>query len=465
MAESFTWQWLIGHLEILIGFSIGVVLVTRVLRQRRSPTGTMAWLLAIVLIPYVGVPLYVMLGGRKMKRSAAGKLKTHFSRPSMRLNIPQTKVDELLESYNLPPACGGNHLELLTDGCRIYHRLAELIDKAKSSIYISTFIFRTDPVGKDILSRLTEKARQGLDVRVLLDGFGAVQTGGRFFKPLVAAGGKYDFFMHRMFRGRTNLRNHRKIALFDSRIVLAGGSNIGSEYIGPVPDSKRWSDLSFVLEGPAVMGYREIFNSDWAFTTGQRLEIAAENPNQLPFSDSESVTVQVVPSGPDVEGDPLYDAIMTAIFTAQHSIQIVTPYFIPDEPLLNAIQLAVRRGVDVRIIVPAKSNHPLTDLARGIYLRDVSQSGAKVYYYAHGMIHAKAILVDRTLVMIGSANMDSRSLFLNYEAMLIVYSPKPLLELREWMDAIEQKCQKQGLEAGFVRTMLEHVLQLFAPLL
>lgn len=283
--------------------------------------------------------------------------------------------------------------------------------------------------------------------------------------PLVRAGGKYAFFMHRMFRGRTNLRNHRKIALFDNQVVLSGGTNIGSEYLGPAPDPKRWADLSFVLEGPAVMAYREIFNSDWAFTTGKPLEVVSDAPANLPVTDSEPAIVQVVPSGPDTDGDPLYDAILTAIFTAQRSIRIVTPYFIPDEPLLNAIQLAVRRGVEVKVIVPAKSNHPLTDIARRVYLRDICQAGAKVYYYTSGMIHAKALLVDRMLAMIGSANMDSRSLFLNYEAMLMVYSAKPLSELRSWMDRIENKSVQQDFRVGFTQNILEHVIQLFAPLL
>lgn len=465
MAESIILQWLVGHIEILIGFAIGVVLVARVLTQRRSPTGTIAWLLAIILIPYFGVPLYLMLGGRKMKRSAAGKLQPHLSKHPQRLNVPQTRVDELLESYSLPSASEGNRLELLTDGCDIYTRLVELIDKAQSSIYLSTFIFRTDAVGKDILLRLTQKAAQGLDVRVLLDGFGAIQTGGRFFKPLVHAGGKYAFFMHRMFRGRTNLRNHRKIAIFDSRTVLAGGTNIGVEYLGPAPDPKRWSDLSFILEGPAVTAYREIFNSDWAFTSGQAPDVLADTPNEAVSPESGSTIVQVVPSGPDVAGDPLYDAIMTAIFSAQRSVRIVTPYFIPDEPLLNALQMAVRRGVDVRIIVPAKSNHPMTDIARRIYLRDICQAGAKVYFHTEGMIHAKAVLVDRLLAMIGSANMDSRSLFLNYEVMLLVYSPKSLTELRGWMDRIEQKCTVQNFHTGFAQNILEHIIHLFAPLL
>lgn len=465
MTDSMIWQWLIGHLEILVGFGIGVVLLAHVLTQRRSPTGTIAWLLAIVLIPYIGVPLYLMLGGRKLKRRAAMKAQTLLSTPLKRLNVPQTKVDELLESYNLPPACEGNRVELLTDGCRIYDRLAELIDNAKSSIYISTFIFRTDAVGKDILSRLTKKASEGLDVRVLLDGFGAIQTGKRFFMPLIRAGGKYSFFMHRMFRGRSNLRNHRKIMLFDNQIVLAGGTNIGSEYLGPTPDSKRWSDLSFVLEGPATAVYRDIFGSDWAFTTGQPLAPVSEIPAALPIADAESAIVQVVPSGPDIVGDPLYDAILTALFSAKHSVRIVTPYFVPDEPLLNALQLAVRRGVDVRVIVPARSNHPLTDIARASYLREICQVGAKVFYYMPGMIHAKAVLVDRLLAMIGSANMDSRSLFLNYEVMLIVYSSEPIKAVRDWMDQVERKGEQRCLDAGFTQNMFEHIVRLFAPLL
>jgi len=457
-------QWLIAHIELLIGFMVGIVLIAHVLTQKRSPSGTIAWLLAIILIPYVGVPLYLMLGGRKMKRTAAKKSATSLSWPSRRLDVPRTQVDELLESYGIPSATDGNRLEILTDGQQIYHHLISLIDSAQDSIYISTFIFRPDEVGREIRDRLVLKARQGLDVRVLLDGFGAVQTGRRFFVPLVKAGGKYAFFMHRLFRGRTNLRNHRKIVVIDNQTVLAGGTNIGKEYLGPEPDPKRWQDLSFILKGPAVRSYLEIFHSDWAFTIGVNdVPVQAEPAG---YYDSPNVTiVQVVPSGPDIPGDALYDAILTSLYSARRKIQIVTPYFIPDEPLLNALQLSVRRGVEVRILVPAKSNHPITDVVRRVYLREMQRVGAKIFYYTPGMIHAKTVLVDDTLAMIGSANMDSRSLFLNYEVMLIAYSRPQINQISGWITNIEKACIQCELKAGFIRNLFEHMIRLFAPLL
>lgn len=457
-------QWLIAHIELLIGFLVGIILIAHVLTQKRSPSGTIAWLLAIILIPYVGVPLYLMLGGRKMKRRAAQKSATSLSCPSRRLDVPRTQVDELLESYGIPSATDGNRLEILTEGQQIYHHLISLIDSAQNSIYISTFIFRPDEVGREIRDRLALKARQGLDVRVLLDGFGAIQTGRRFFVPLVKAGGKYAFFMHRLFRGRTNLRNHRKIVVIDNQTVLAGGTNIGKEYLGSEPNPKRWQDLSFILKGPAVRSYLEIFHSDWAFTIGTNdIPVQAEPAG---YYDSPNIAiVQVVPSGPDIPGDALYDAILTSLYSARRKIQIVTPYFIPDEPLLNALQLAVRRGVEVRILVPAKSNHPITDIVRRVYLREMLRVGAKILYYTPGMIHAKTVLVDDTLAMIGSANMDSRSLFLNYEVMLIVYSRPQITQISGWIANIENACIQCELKAGFIRNLFENMIRLFAPLL
>lgn len=457
-------QWLIAHIELAIGFMVGVVLIAHVLTQKRTPSGTIAWLLAIILIPYVGVPLYIMLGGRKMKRRAAKKMTTSLTSASPRMNIPRTQVDELLESHGIPPATEGNLVDILTDGQDIYHRLLSMIDEAQQSIYISMYMFHTDQVGKEIRDRLVMKARQGLDVRVLVDGFGAIQTGGRFFVPLVRAGGKYAFFMHRLFRGRTNLRNHRKIVVIDNQTVMAGGTNIGNEYLGPQPDPKRWQDLSFILKGPAVRSYLEIFLSDWAFTIGA--ESRSDTPESVGYySSPNAAVVQVVPSGPDVPGDALYDAILTSLYSARRKIQIVTPYFIPDEPLLNALQLAVRRGVAVKLIVPAKSNHPVTDIVRRVYLREMQRVGARILYYTPRMIHAKAVLVDETLVMIGSANMDSRSLFLNYEVMLIAYSKPQIEHVYAWIKHLETSCIQQELKAGFIRNLFEHIVRLFAPLL
>jgi cardiolipin synthase len=460
-------QWLIGHFEILAGFLIGVILIVRVLTQRRSPTGTLAWLLVIVLMPYVGVPLYLMFGGRKMKRLSRRKTDLDLSWDGKRFDVERTYLDELLESYGLPPACKENRLEFSFDGQDTWRRLVDMIENAQKSIYISTFIFRRDAVGKDILARLVNKARQGVDVRVLLDGVGSVWTGRLFFKNLVRAGGRYAFFiplLHWPFRGRTNLRNHRKIIIVDRQIVMAGGTNIGNEYIGPKFDPKRWQDLSFVLEGPAVRFCLEIFRSDWLFAVGQE-EDAVEIENKPLETVENPAVVQIVPSGPDVPGDALYDAILTALFNAKKRISIVTPYFVPDEPLLKALQLAVRKGVDVRIIVPARSNHPLTDLVRAVYLREMLGGGAKVLFYTPGMIHAKVLLVDDNIAMIGSANMDFRSLFLNYEVMLVAYSRPHIQQIQGWIDRVEVQCGSPRLAAGPIRIFIEHLTRLFAPLL
>jgi len=467
MIHDLIWQWLLAHFEILAGFLIGVALIAHILTQRRSPAGTIAWLLVIVLMPYVGVPLYLMFGGRKMKRQARRKTDLDLSWDGKRFDVERTYLDELLESYGLPPACKENRLEFCFDGQDTWRRLVDMIENAQKSIYISTFIFRRDSVGKDILSRLIKKAEEGLDVRILLDGVGSVWTGRLFFKNLVKAGGRYAFFiplLHWPFRGRTNLRNHRKIVIADRQTVMAGGTNIGNEYIGPDSDPARWQDLSFVLEGPAVRFYLEIFRSDWSFAAGQ------ENwPQATEIKPSDEMKgpaiVQVVPSGPDVPGDALYDTILTALFNAQRRIWIVTPYFVPDEPLANALCLAGRRGVDVRVIVPAKSNHPLTDVVRGVYLREIRQIGAKVMFYTPGMIHAKALLVDDNIAMIGSANMDFRSLFLNYEVMLMVYSGSHIEQVQNWMSRLEFQCGRPLLTAGWARNFWEHLVRLFAPLL
>ena len=215
------------------------------------------------------------------------------------------------------------------------------------------------------------------------------------------------------FRGRTNLRNHRKAVIADGSRVWAGGANIAAEYIGPTHDPLRWRDLSFLLEGPATRHYRNIFLSDWQFATRQ---------NPLPSDEADfkapeiigHAAVQVVPSGPDVNRDPLYSAMISAVFQARKYIRIVTPYFVPDETLVQALHMAVHRGVKLQILVPGKSNHWLADMARGPYLRDLQAAGGSILLYPYGMLHGKAMLVDDTLAVIGSANFDMRSLFLNY---------------------------------------------------
>ncbi len=467
MIRSFLSTIISTDLALIIGFLLAVIVIAHILRHRRSPSGTIAWLLVVVLIPYVGVPLYLMLGGRKMKRVANSKATIQLPDSETRPVSEANPIDRLLRSYGIPGATLGNRVTLCETGEEGYERLVQLIEEATRSIYVLTFLLHNDEVGRDIVGRLARRAREGIQVRMLMDGIGSLRITRRFLSPIVKAGGKTAFFIpfiHLPFRGRTNLRNHRKIIIVDEKRVMAGGTNIGIEYIGPTPRPGRWRDLSFILEGPAVSHYMEIFRSDWEFASDERIETQSDTLHAT-HGNGAGAIVQVVPSGPDIDGDPLYDAIVTAAFAAKERLWFITPYFVPDDALAQALTMAAHRGIDLRILVPEKSNHPLADLARGTYLREVEAAGGKILLYTDGMMHAKAMLLDRELAIIGSANMDFRSLFLDYETAMFVYSQKEISEIEEWAKTIEARSRIGLSHVGIVRDLVEGVARMAAPLL
>ncbi|MBN1943535.1 MAG: cardiolipin synthase [Phycisphaerae bacterium] len=459
---------ILAHLAIIVGFLIAFLFIAHVIRQKRSPSGTIAWLLVILLMPYIGVPLYLLLGGRKMKRRRDRKShlelrKAHVALPSQEAHV----IDRLLRSYELPGAAAGHRLHLCTDGEECYARLVEMIEGAKDSIHIATYVFHPDAVGLDVLERLTRRAAEGVQVRLLVDGVGSHTLKRRRLKPLIAAGGKACHFnpmFYRPLRNRMDLRNHRKIVVVDGRTVMAGGTNIAEEYIGPTPQKGRWTDLSFLLEGPEVGVYAEIFRLDWEFVSGEALPAPEAFPPPV-GRDGFGAIVQVVPSGPDVPGDPLYDAFVSALFEAQRHVWVVTPYFVPDDTLIHAFRLARHRGVDVRLYIPRKSNQRLTNWARGPYLRELDAVGVNIQFYTPGMMHAKAMLVDDALAVIGSANMDIRSLLLNYEVAMFIYSEEDIQAVRAWMEALHHQTEQGVKKAGPVRDLLEGVVRMLSPLL
>ncbi|MCD6364762.1 MAG: cardiolipin synthase, partial [Planctomycetes bacterium] len=263
------------------------------------------------------------------------------------------------------------------------------------------------------------------------------------------------------FVRRTDLRNHRKIFIADGSLAISGGRNIAAKYLGPGgDDAERWTDLSFVLEGPAVTQYSQIFEADWAFAVG-----AEERPCEAVGAGAGEAVVQVVPSGPDVVGDPLYKTVISAAYEARQRLWVVTPYFVPDSALQQAFVIACRRGVDVQIIVPARSDHRLTDLARGNYLREIQDAGGKVMLHHGPMLHAKAMIVDDCLAMMGSANMDGRSLFLNYEAVMVMYSEGDIAAAAKWIESIMRASRSGMPPPGVMRAFAEAVVRLFEPLL
>ncbi len=364
------------------------------------------------------------------------------------------------------PRRDGNRLEVLGTGESAFRSLIQSIGSARESIHISTYILGVDDTGRAIVDALARKAAEGVEVCLLLDGLGCWPVRGKFLRPLTDAGGRHASFMpmlHLPFRGRANLRNHRKILIFDRRSAIVGGMNLAREYMGQTTDPKRWHDLSLTVEGPVVSDLYTIFCGDWAFAAGEEL---APMPQACPLVQGEhTVPLQLVPSGPDMPEDSLYDAVVTGLFSARERVWIVTPYFVPDEMLTKALCIAARRGADVRIVVPLASNHRVADLVRRSYLRQVQEAGATVYCFRPGMLHAKVIVVDERLSIVGSMNMDVRSFFLNYEVALLAYSRGITQQLAAWVEDVMAQSETGVKDVHGAVEFLEGMGRLLAPLL
>ena len=471
-----------SHAYTVGGVLLVLFAVARLMNERRQPGNTVAWLLGIVLLPYVGVPLFLLFGGRKIRRLAARKRRIRAPEVGAARASAATLAHPVVQTMCTNGAgepTGGNSVRLVTNGEEAFAELERLIMGARHSIHIATFILGRDHVSLRLVNLLARRAREGIQVRLQLDALGCFFSSGSFVDPLRKAGGEVAKFLPVMplsSRGSANLRNHRKIAVFDRHTAFVGGHNLAREYLGPKPWKKRWQDLGTVITGPAASMLDDIFLADWAFATGRSYDILQHaleiNPPppappaspDLP-ADSE---LQVVASGPDVSGDALYEGMLSMIHEAARSVWIVTPYFLPDEVLLRSLIVKARAGRDVTIILPARSNHPVTDLARRPYLRQLVRAGARVLAYQPRMLHAKAVIVD-DVALLGSANIDMRSLFVNFEIGVVLHSARDVQAVRAWAADLVRDCRPVSLvdlrRRRFPLNLAEELSRLLTPLL
>ncbi len=459
-------SWLFAHLLTIIGFILALAFLSHILSERRSPTSTLAWLMAIIFIPYIGVPLYLIFGGRKMIRKADTKPNLSIDKSKRCCNTNSCNTYLFEPGNGIFPPSTNNHITFLPDGEQAFQTIINLIRDARHTVYIATFTFGKDETGSAIVHALAKKASQGLNIFLILDALGSVRISKKFLLPLLQAGGHVAFFMpmiHWPFRGRANLRNHRKMIVCDCKAAIIGGMNLASEYMGAKASKERWQDLSLLVQGPVVDHIADIFRSDWEFAANTTL-IRKSADSQTPEPKPEGAT-QLIASGPDVRNDSLRNAILTAIFKAKQRIWVVTPYFIPDEFLLEALYIAGYRGVEISIIVPKRSNHRLADLAREGYLTRIQEVGAGVWLYEPRMLHAKAILIDDTLAIVGSANLDMRSLLLNYEVALCMYDTVSIKELESWMHKLKADCSARKIKPKGSFEFIKSMGRLLAPLL
>ncbi len=450
--------WIVTHLEIVIAALLVLVAGVVLLQQRRTPQSTVAWLLAMVAVPYFAVPLFLALGFRKRRaRFRPIAFAPHGG------GVPEkvAQSDQILQRLGLPPAATGNWFTLIETGEEAWRELIALVDSAEYSLEVEFYVLLNDDVGRAFVEALTRRAKQGVKVRLLLDRLGSLFPPRAALSALRQAGGEVLFFspLLQLPRvGHVNLRNHRKLVITDGERVFSGGMNVGGEYMGPYPVPDRWIDLAFILEGPAVPACHDVFLSDWAVAGGEKLDVTAEP------EPAGTAIVQTVSSGPDMATDPLHDVLVSAIHAAQRRVWVVTPYFLPTEMLSHALVLAARRGIDVRILLPQKSNQKLADFARGAYLREVAEAGARVMFFQKGMLHAKATFID-DFAYAGSANFDVRSMLLNFEFVLFLYDEGSVGTLEDWYLRQEPACREGLAQAGVARRVLEGVFRLGAPVL
>jgi cardiolipin synthase len=435
MAYWLTLHGLVTVLAVLI-----YVITSQLLQQRRHPSAAIAWVLFILLMPYLALPAFLTFGSRKQVRPRAKTSLLGATTAAGEHSWPQRTAVALGQ----PEAAPYETLQLHADGSAALAALWQVINGAKHSIEVCTFIVGDDPLGAQVVERLASKARAGVRVRLLLDGMGRWMGGRPDLKPLAAAGVELTLFvppLHSPLKGRTNLRNHRKLVLADAayegRRLWSGGRNLAWEYFEGSADQQAWHDLSFDLRGALVQQAASLFERDWAFANGLKAVPAAQAASARAKPRAPATPparrAQLVASGPDQVDDTVHALLITAAYRAGHRLQLVSPYFVPDSALLTALCLAARRGVEVDLLLPRRSNHRLSDLARRRALLSLSDAGGRVWLTPH-MLHAKLAVIDNVVAYTGTANLDSRSLFLNYELMFAFEERDAVAACAAWFE-------------------------------
>lgn len=446
------------HLLIAVLALLVYVLTTRVGRVRRPPTAAIAWVMALGVMPYVALPLFLMFGTRKLK--AARGPRQVVAGPARDREAHWGEA--LLESLGVGPARTGS-VRLHPDGGASREALWALIDEARHTIDVCTFILGDDPVGREALARLTRRAGQGVKVRLLLDSAGRWIKRPPSLEAFEAAGGRVAWFNPLLFTLRRriprNLRNHRKHAIADDALLWAGGRNIAEEYFDERRDDPAWIDLTFDLRGGVAAQAAAQFESDWRAARGAgRRDIAEPSGDAM----ADVPETQFVPSGPDQPEDTVHTLLLAACFHARRRLLAVTPYFVPDDDLLEALRIAVLRGVAVTLVIPRKSNHLVADFARGRALRFLAEAGADIRLVPC-MVHAKAVVIDEELAWCGSANLDARSLLLNYESATVFYGATEIQWLGGWIEALAGKGERHAVKpVGLLRDLTEGLLLMIA---
>lgn len=477
MMESFNYWLVIGIVTVYFVFIIGAVYV--VLSENRNPIRALTWIIALIFLPVVGLIFYLFFG-RSMKHlhmiSRHNKRKLLHNNPTRKLNLEDTDLSpvslqmvKMVNELSHYPLSVNNTIEVFTDGVSKFRSLKKDLMNATKSIWVQYYIFLDDEIGNEIAEVLMAKARAGLEVRVIYDHVGSFSAKRKFFRRMQEAGVSVHPFFRVTFpqlANRINWRNHRKIVVIDSEIGYIGGMNIADRYITGTSHGDVWRDTHFRVTGDIVRSLALSFAIDWSFLKDTPLlpmKFDKEDPR------GDGVSVQLITSGPTSTHENIVLAFMRAISNARKCIYIQTPYFLPTDSLLQALEAASAARVDVRVMMPARPDSILLRFASFSYVTQCLKSGIKVYLYEPGMLHAKAMIIDDELVTAGSCNFDFRSFENNFEANLFIYDGKFNREMKDIFFKDLAECRKLAFSTWHLRPWwqraTESIVRLFAPIL
>lgn len=482
-------SWLLLYQIVYI--TVVILVCLRVVYDTRSTTKTLAYLLLVVFLPFVGIFIYFSFGINYRKRKMYTKKliedeklearlkqdifqssKQTFARGGKEIQ-PFRELAYMLANNSLSALTSGNTAKLLINGEQKFPEVIHAMQAARNHIHLEYYIYEDDEIGRTLEQLMIQKAQEGVTVRFIYDDFGSSSIRRKLVKRLRAAGVQAQPFSRIIFialANRLNYRNHRKIIVIDGHTAFVGGINVSDKYINSTGNSRFWRDTHLQLIGPGVNYLQYLFLCDWNFCAGEALQ---PDEQFFPPADSFPATgeqvVQIAASGPDSDTPTILFSLLQAINLATQELLITTPYFIPGESMLDALMIAAMGGVRVKLLVPGHSDSVVVNAAARSYYDDLLHAGVDVYLYQKGFIHAKTVVVDRKIAIIGTANMDQRSFDLNFEVNAVVYDTALAGELGAVFDQDLLHARKIDpllwTQRPLYKQLLEKTARLISPLL
>jgi len=479
LAELFPYANIVYNVLTVLYFITVATVVIVVLSENRNPVKSMAWMLVLVGLPLVGLVIYLVFG-RSLKgvtmisRSSLRQLRRRndFPEPdldTLQLSDESLQLISLVNSLTGPQLFTGNDVKVFDNGQDMVDAMLADIAAATQYVHVQFFIIENDTVGHQLCDLLMEKARQGIQVRVLYDYVGSFHFSSSLLKQMRKAGVEIHPFLEvtfTQFANRVNWRNHRKVVVIDGNVGYIGGMNIADRYVTGEKGQRPWRDTHLRIAGEAVAALQYSFAIDWNFTTRSLLTSPTMRYATRPTS---GTMMQLLASGPTSRWNNISFVFFKAIALAKRRIYIQTPYFLPSDALLKAMQSAALAGVDVRVMVPRKPDSRMLRLATGSYIKECLLSGIKIYFYEPAMLHSKVVIMDDDFVTTGSTNFDFRSFEHNFEANALVYGEEFNHQMAEAFLNDQQHCTRVVLahwkRRPLIQKALESIVRLMSPIL